>query len=221
MFMTSEMRWFFPGTTPPKVADWFAGVPGILSPIEQRKDSYLVLGAQSIGIKLRLGYIEVKWRISEFGPYQINQKALGRMEKWKKMSFLLAAGHETAELDYGSGKDWIAVKKERRLRSYTVDMDGSVVPLDPGESVDSGCAVELARLALQDQPWWTLAFESYGEVHRLGDYLRTTSAWFLNQGESPRLPGECSCVRHLSTSDRKRPFRRRSSGPSPKGRNHL
>ncbi|WP_235526439.1 hypothetical protein [Nostoc piscinale] len=81
MLTTIEVRWFYPGTIPTEIEEWF---PQNCSP-EKREDWYLYAPKCDYwGIKLRQERLEVKWRKAELGVLNVGELIEGRVEKWGK-----------------------------------------------------------------------------------------------------------------------------------------
>lgn len=160
MIPTVEVRWFFRGTIPAAVRDWF--IDDSVPPVEQppRTDYYLRLPQNdALGVKWREGQIEAKRRDRHFGAAHFGAQAVGEVELWRKWSFPLAV--ETALENVRASDAWVGVRKARWLRGYRWDGEKTtaVSPDDPA----SICHLELTQLTVQTASWWTIGFESYGE----------------------------------------------------------
>ncbi|MCV3217308.1 hypothetical protein OGM63_28005 [Plectonema radiosum NIES-515] len=55
------------------------------------------------------------------------------------------------------------------------------------ERIDNGCSVELTRLLILPNPWWSLAFEASGEEACLMDNLQKTASWVFKTYEGSKL----------------------------------
>ncbi len=188
MFPTLETRWFYPGPIPPDVLAWYHY--GERAPEAQptRIDYYLRLGDNDdLGIKLREGRIEIKQRVEQYGVEHLHERVRGLVEGWRKWSFGVD--------DLGSGlgdTSWIAVRKARRLRRYLVTDAGDVIAITGVEITAPGCNVELAELAIHDETWWSLAFETFGPeatlhatfTHVVRHVLRGNAVPSLDAGHS-------------------------------------
>ncbi len=160
MLTTMELRWFYRGTIPEEIKQWFGAdsLVGHLTPPEEREDLYLyAAGCDYLGIKFRQNKLEVKWRQEELGVLRAD-KVEGKAEKWVKWSckdptpesFLVASVAEKGE--------WVSVKKVRSQRLYET------------------CAVEIAQVNIRDNDWWSLGFETLGEDEHLMDNLKAVAS---------------------------------------------
>jgi hypothetical protein len=148
MLTTIELRWFYRGTLPLKIQDWFStdALDAPLEKPEEREDFYLQIpDCESLGIKLRQDRLEIKWRQAELGVLQFGKNLAGKAEKWVKFTFEGSAAANLITGDIELKPHWVSVKKKRLQRKYP------------------GCNVELTELFLQGNTWWSLAFEAFGE----------------------------------------------------------
>lgn len=151
---TLEVRWFFQGSCPADVREWFAtGEPVV--PIEARTDTYLTTGRPDLGVKIRAGVqLDVKARTGPGSRLGVPAPFEGTVEPWVKWSFPLGDGGVDPGAVY-------VVDKQRRLRRFALH-DGSAVPVPPDEFPATGCAAELVDVQLDGRSWWSLGFEAYG-----------------------------------------------------------
>jgi hypothetical protein len=157
MLTSLELRWFYPGELPQEISLWFEQdeLEGQLQSPEEREDVYLYTpGCEYLGIKLRQGRLEVKWRQAELGIVHFGCQVKGRLEKWSKW---LCEGPtaESFQTEAVMGqKTWVSVKKARSQRLY------------------DSCALELTQLRIKDKDWWSLAFETTGSDANVADKLQ-------------------------------------------------
>jgi hypothetical protein len=181
MLTTYELRWFYPGTIPQEVELWFEQNCLIepLQPPEEREDLYLYSPtSEFLGIKLRQGRLEVKWRKAELGVVRFGEFVEGKTEKWGKW-LCCSPTEETFQpnlvLDNPS---WVSVQKIRYSQLYQVFPEFPPQPVvSKNEGIDNGCTVELTHLIVQENACWSLAFEAFGEDARLMENLQTTASW--------------------------------------------
>jgi hypothetical protein len=172
MFPSMEVRWFYQGTIPAEVAEWFHS--GTSRPEEQppRVDYYLCLKKiDGLGIKLREGRMEVKRRQRQHGILHFHERAAGLVEHWRKWGFGLSTGGGELAHSLLPTSCWLGVQKERQLRKYRVTGDDRLVPVPIGEYPERGCSVELSTLRVEGQDWWSLCFEAFGDESLLRQAL--------------------------------------------------
>ncbi|MGD2143645.1 MAG: hypothetical protein PVF54_04105 [Anaerolineae bacterium] len=187
MFPTVEVRWFHRGRIPPEVEAWFRRGAGPVAEHQLREDHYLHLDdTDALGVKLRQARIEIKQRVRPNGMVRFHERVAGLVEGWRKWSFRLAEGGSAISSILRPAKSWIAVEKERTLRTYQLAADGRVVPLLGRELPAEGCKLELTSVRAVGQAWWTLAFEAFGDESALGKRLMLT-AQHVFAGEQPPL----------------------------------
>jgi hypothetical protein len=174
-----ELRWFFSGSFPSGVKEWFCGSE-LCREEESRTDHYLVFpGSTSLGLKLRGGRkLQVKARIREPGPLSLSGGAVvGRLDAWVKWSNDDGdVADHLAGLRFGDPL-WVSVIKDRWLRKFQFD-DRQLTEVNADTRHDRGCTIELTRITLPDSCWWSLAFESFGPTLLPADVART-AAHFL------------------------------------------
>jgi hypothetical protein len=193
MMSTVEVRWFGSGAVPPGLEEWFQ--QGEIEPEEQprRTDHYLrpVLG-DSQGIKLREGRIEVKRRTRSYGMVPLHPKVAGLVECWRKWSFELAGTRDSLEDMLVPAYNWIAVRKERRMRLYSLAAGGRVAAVTTDEAPERGCGLELTGIAVAGEVWWSLGFETFGGSASLREGLFPVTEHLLSQGHAPTLDAQAS-----------------------------
>ncbi|MUL35602.1 hypothetical protein [Gloeocapsopsis dulcis] len=170
MLTTAEMRWFNPGKLPEGVLQWFEQDQlGYLAPAEEREDIYLyVPESEFVGIKLRQGRLEIKWRKAELGDLQFG-KVTGKTEKWAKWLCEDASNESFQPQDVMGKKAWVSLKKMRTQRKYRISPEQTIVAISVNDSSDCAecsaggdrtCSVEITQLEINSNPWWSLAFEA-------------------------------------------------------------
>ena len=132
------MRWFYAGKLPVATSNWFEqdALGGEMQPSEEREDIYLYSpGCEYLGIKLRQGRLEIKWRNAELGVVSWGGVE-GKLEKWGKW-LCEDSSKESFRPEVLEGKSWISVKKVRSQRLY------------------DDCAIELTELNIKGNDWWS------------------------------------------------------------------
>ncbi len=193
MLITTEVRWFQLGTIPKAIAQWFqqAELGQHLANPTERQDTYLLIpGHEYLGLKLRQGNLEVKLRQAELGIHSFDSAWQGKVEQWVKWSgdasYQSPAGGEQS-LAQGT---WINVQKARSQRQYEVLPNQSCVAVPLGQSMTTGCTVELTQLTIHNTAWWSLAFEATGD--RQLKSLKSVVHWLSSTHYPGTLTANCS-----------------------------
>jgi hypothetical protein len=172
MFPSMEVRWFYQGTVPVEVAEWFHSDTNQAEEQPSRVDYYLYLQEiDGLGIKLREGRMEVKRRQCQHGILRFHERAAGLVEHWRKWSFELSMSEGELPHSLVPISSWLGVQKERQLRKFRVTGDDRLVPVPAGEYPERGCSVELSSLRVEGQDWWSLCFEAFGDESSLRQTL--------------------------------------------------
>jgi hypothetical protein len=187
LLKTVEARWFFPGEIPPAVTTWFmsAAPSSVSEPI--RTDYYLnLLNQDSVGIKVRGGWLEVKQRQSSIGRFQLQESVIGQLESWRKWGINLGglSGKPAIEIR----NMWIPVIKERQMVCYTLSEGiwqarGGKLRIE-----DQGCEIELSKINAFNRTWWSFAFEASGTSNQGKRLIIEASERFLALGDPPLMP---------------------------------
>jgi hypothetical protein len=190
MLITHELRWFHPGTIPEDIQVWFQQhclVDQSQLP-EDREDIYLYAPESDfIGIKLRQGRLEIKWRKAELGIIDFGERVAGKSEKWAKWSCSDITGESFLPATVLGISSWVSIRKVRSLQNYQILSDFSVKPVAADESTNNGCSVEITQLLVQDHAWWSLALEANGEDEQLAANLQATANWVFRTYQGAKL----------------------------------
>lgn len=182
MLTTTEIRWFYSGTLPAEIQDWFnTDVLGEHHhPPEEREDVYLhIPECEYLGIKLRQKRLEIKLRKAELDALRFGDNLEGKAEKWVKWSCEDPTAESLIPVDLVKKAPWLTVKKVRCQRKYQVSYNTSLISVPVDRAIDRGCNVEITQLNIHDNAWWSLAFEAYGEDTNLIDNLKAVASWIL------------------------------------------
>jgi hypothetical protein len=199
---SQEMRWFFKTELTSEVVNQFyaplEGLEGTVTqeewPQEWRYDDYLVMpDSDAMGIKLRdeplndgsrRKQLQFKGLLSSLGSMVFARGHCGVMEQWVKWSFKDENVTERwSGLLEQPGSDLVRVEKKRLLRKIRLDaMDrDEEVPLKGKAAfIDRGFQIELTKLRIRGENYWTLCFEAFpldNEIHE--DFMRNAGL-FLN-----------------------------------------
>lgn len=182
MFLTLEIRWFYPGALPEALVAWLEAGARLLAAQPARRDHYLRLaGNRALGIKLRQGGLEIKRRERGGQPLTLGPQVAGTVERWRKWRFPLAAGGQAGGLLVPPG-DWLAVEKERYLARYRLEARGGATPSSLDGGAAQGCEFEVSRLRAGGRAWWSVCFEAFGRESGLEKSLMAVAEQVLGGG---------------------------------------
>lgn len=166
--MGLEIRWFFEGSTPSEVKSWFQDLtsPQFFAPAQNLHDFYLRNRDFGLGLKLREGRLEVKWR-RRFGEFVgAGGKVKGQAEDWIEWVWTNGGGRMAGQVAESIRHDprgpWIEVSKER-LRLKHLSTENGLAPVRLDEQIERGCIVELTNVEVLDRRWWTLALDIFSQ----------------------------------------------------------
>jgi hypothetical protein len=161
MLRSLELRWFYKGTIPKKIINWFYELPGTLGVESEppRNDYYLsAKGLTSLGLKLSRKRLEIKVREKDFNFVSSNGRNIGIAEYWTRYEW--SEKYPLTEADPILQKfDWVKVKKSRHQRKYRIEND--LLVQVPVLDFNAHVAIEIVSLNVNEQSWWTLALDSY------------------------------------------------------------
>jgi hypothetical protein len=199
--LTMEVRWFYKEGLLKPTFDLHKFRKGDPS-LDQRKgkirtDFYLSLpSVESLGTKLRGEEdqsergtskkeinLEVKSRQREYGIITFPNGQTGRLEYWSKSAFSTESTNpQIFDLLQAENNAWIVVTKERYLRLYEVVAGKEVHSFPLEKRCTGGCRVELTKLTVHQQNWWTLGFEAFGETEEaMTNNLKLSAHAFFTQ----------------------------------------
>ena len=188
MLTTTEMRWFKQGNLPTAVLHWFEQdyLGGQLESAAARDDVYLCLDQANVqlGIKLRQGRLEIKWRQAELGIWQFGQQVQGKAEVWGKWLCEDPTSNYFQPATVVEKNSWVSVHKVRSQRFYRVVPDASVIAVPSTESPSQGCSIEITQLSIKGSAWWSLAFEAFGDEALLTVNLQAVANWVFSTNTS-------------------------------------
>jgi hypothetical protein len=182
MFISAEIRWFWPDAPPPALHDWFAsiGIHGCAlggGADDPRPDVYLRDATRELGIKARGGKtVEVKGLVAVASDGLLAGPFAGPIEIWGKWS--------AAALTLNPART-IETRKRRWLRKFVttgaipreIPLNNKEQPTDENMALPAiGCNVELTHVSVASQAWWTFAFEAFGKLTTIQDDLRAVAS---------------------------------------------
>jgi hypothetical protein len=192
VYATAEVRWFYRGPLPTAVRAWFEARASRMAYQAPRRDHYLGVGGDLLGVKLREGRLEIKLRPQPGEFLRLHPQVTGVLELWQKWSFSLA---EPSVMPLGIAtvdSSWLAVDKNRGLARYRVAHTAEPVAVAAEVYPVQGCEVELVELHASGQAWWSLCFEAFGQGRGLADALLATARHFLGEAPPPHMEAENS-----------------------------
>lgn len=167
MLSSTELRWFYPGKLPETICAWFSSesLGNSLGPPEEREDLYLAIATDCdyLGIKLRQGRLEIKWRKAELGIVSIAPRVIGKVESWDKWTCEDSKAENFQPQSVIDTSHWVKVVKVRQQRKYKVLEQNLVQEVNLFATIDQGCNVELTQLDIGGDNWWSIALEAFGE----------------------------------------------------------
>jgi len=173
---SSEVRWFYHHKVTVLVKSWFCG-SRLCKEEEARTDQYLVMkGSNEVGVKIRGGQgFEIKARTKMPQPFSLATGAsVGRQDAWVKWSLDNPEAVGRLLAIEGNSSEWVTVTKKRWLRQFHVGPAGEIEETDANAEMEHGCNAELCELDICGSQWWSLAFESFGEVNRATNLEQVT-----------------------------------------------
>ncbi|BAZ14853.1 hypothetical protein NIES4071_67230 [Calothrix sp. NIES-4071] len=186
-YTTYETRWFIAGTIPANFETWFKqNCLADSSQPEQRSDIYLYAPNNDfVGIKLRQGRLEIKWRLEELGTMQFGNSVAGKVEKWSKWMCTDSTGEAFLPNQVENSSTWISVNKIRYSQCYQIRF--GIVPQQLSNSVnldkiENHCNVELTLLQSNNNTWWSVALEA-----NFIDSLRATANYLFTNYKNIEL----------------------------------
>lgn len=177
MLTTFEVRWFYTGPLPEAIQEWFE----YFEPADQppRTDYYLNMkDSAGVSIKLREGSIQIKPEKENFGVHSFLKDVGGVVKHYEKWSFPVTSNAEWAEM-IRKPDIWVPVNKIRKLLRFTLE-GGFPDSIGKEEQPDEGCEVELSKVDVVDESYWSLAFEAHGSDAK-GNLGKTINELFHNK----------------------------------------
>lgn len=178
---TREIRWFFQEERPGILA-LFEGLQPDQVTVETRRDDYLCLPEkEDLGIKIRQGRLEFKYRTQGPQPPE-NALIAGKEECWEKLGFELKQGAIPPVLETHSEAFWVQVTKHRWVTMVRAT-DGELHFSPPGRPYPESVQVEYTRLGVKGQEWHTSGFE-WSSGQPLGLPESFLKRWVVPEGLS-------------------------------------
>ena len=154
-----EIRWIAAGSVTPALREWFARFP---VGAETREDAYLLQPhLRGLAVKLRDGSaVDLKALLGTPQPVDLPNGGRGTLEFWRKWSFSGDSYGAQANSD-APGAGWTVVHKKRFSTWFPLASDDAEKPGDD-EAAETGCAVELAEIAIGTAQYVSVGLEARG-----------------------------------------------------------
>ena len=191
--VSAEVRWFWKTSAPAGLEQWFKSpeLHGGLGPgggTLPRTDLYRRSSQTDLGIKLRgnKGY-EVKGLVAELAPLTDGPFA-GAVELWSKWD---ADGlrFDALELVPTTKLRWIRKLDTDGAQPGEVEIGEDERPRDATKVPVTGCQVELTRVFVGKEAWWSFSFEAFGTVATVEGSLRAAAALMATREPPPLKDG--------------------------------
>ncbi len=173
-YHSCEIRWFT--AEPGPLSTTFEKLPGAGRREPARTDWYLNGKTLQTNVKVREGRHEIKIMTA---PSEQHPK--GRIEHWAKWSHEASPGLEQL-LPGKDGNEWLAIEKERRIKTFTRLPSGEL-QLQEGEETQEGCDAEYSRIYLpsQGREYHTFCFEAFSATGQQRAHLYQALEQFSEQ----------------------------------------
>ena len=158
-FKTIEVRWFYPGILPTEILTWFSKAGESTVKPDIRRDVYLQSVSPDMGIKLREGNLEVKYRQAKI---RIDGCGISQVEFWSKWICMDDKSTMTPE-DIADKVGWINIDKVRYQRLYQIEFAQDIQLRSISKPQANAGAIEVTQLQVFEQDWWTIACEYLGD----------------------------------------------------------
>jgi hypothetical protein len=191
-FQTIEVRWFYRGEMPVQIGNWFETVGRQLEKIDSRSDVYLQSNSPDVGMKLRQGNLEVKYRQAEIGRFEIDGLVNSCVERWSKWICVDDSGHLTPT-QFADRPGWLKVDKIRDRRLFRVEFGERVKLIQVATPTADLAAIELTRLQVFDQNWWTIACEYFGNDLEIDRQFLPLVSKLLAESKLADITPQISC----------------------------
>jgi hypothetical protein len=191
-FQTIEVRWFYPGEVPAPIGEWFETVGRRLEDIDRRSDTYLRSSSPDVGVKLRQGNLEVKYRQAQIGRFAIAGLADSRVERWSKWICADDSGWLTPT-QLADKPGWLKVDKTRDRRLFRVKFGECIELTQIATPTADIAAIELTQLRVLGQNWWTLACEYFGTDLEIDRQFLPLVSNLLAGSELAKIKPQISC----------------------------
>ena len=197
MFRSAEVRWFFEGEGNAAIEQRM-----LQSEMADRQparlDEYLLLpGCTSTGVKIREGRFEIKSRTSPSVMHRYSERVAGYRDSWVKWSRAMPGSVDLLRCAKDDER-WVAVKKRRVLRLFSLESARPVETAPRGPILSAGCQVEYSQIDVcadgvqAPAAWWSFSLEAFGEPGTEANNLEATAHHIFDDGFDFSLPADAS-----------------------------
>ena len=199
MVYSSEIRWFFHNQSEvSEIENWFNRQGQSFTGNWQRADIYLWQNnLKSHSVKIREGKVEVKILQSDRGEANLPGSNTGKINDWVKYSFDLNKSDEEnknliqalgGSVTHDQDANWIKVDKERLLLKYAVNyQEDQITQVTTDAWPEEGCGVELTRIEVNKQAYFTFGLEAFSKNRRESENLEKVLFYMLEDLSVQRL----------------------------------
>jgi hypothetical protein len=192
MFVSAEIRWFYPDECPANLHRWFGEASPSPGGGKLRIDEYLSQTDQSeVSIKIRGGRpgVEIKGLVAvcrselvPFAPY---------VELWCKWRLQVSALEMTKRMIIQKTR-WIRTYDTSRAAIVEIPLQADEKPLNGQPLPQQGCNVEIStiQIAEDSRQWWTLGFEAFGDLDSAPGNLLKTAQFLITRSFPLPICGE-------------------------------
>jgi hypothetical protein len=172
--MQYELRWFY-NQSFDDIKNWWNIQDVPYNDEGQRTDYYIFIPNENyIGIKIREGRLEVKWRIPNSQKKFETLQLEGLMEQWVKWSWsdskpLINDTMFNFLSEYPKGPV-IKILKRRLSRKFKLCSNDIYKPAEWVDISESGFSVELTEITVEESRWWSIGFETLGNKSDLESF---------------------------------------------------
>ena len=191
-----EVRWFYEGSVADPVYEWFLENKRLGNMMTEKEgkhrvDLYLIAeGAPFLGVKLRGGKLEIKYRIQK-EDISIKDGLGGKREVWIKWEWKYSERKDSPDdmvsafMKNTDVKSYANVEKTRWQRKFLMEENGNLTPVSIKKCLYFGVMAEITEVKVGQNEWWTLAIETFGEADEPVKAFAHGLNWILEDYPGP------------------------------------
>jgi hypothetical protein len=180
-YPSRELRWFWREEVS-ELEKWFNLNGCFFDDQKERHDFYLDIPANSISYKIREGKTEIKMQVEGSSlPFSFGEHR-GIAQSWTKWGIKLKKNLTEPDQIYDDSKTrFIELIKKRLLVKFEVHSDGEISKAEDNDYPVEGCQVELTKLEIKGESWFSFAFEAFGSEELINRNFELVTRKTLNQ----------------------------------------